>query len=140
HSGKDWRDTHARLSTEFDRLFDEEKDYYGDMPTEINQIMESYIWHYANDPWKVIDTEFQLEAELPDGTIYRGKVDAMVETQFGLFLVDHKTHKTLPDLNFRLKDAQSALYLWAAQQNGLNIQGFIWNYVKWKAPSKPTLL
>lgn len=140
HKGEDWRELHAKYSAEFAKLFDEEKDYYGDMPTEILQIMNSYMWHYKSDPWKYVDAEFQLEAELPDGTIYRGKVDALVETQFGLFLVDHKTHKTLPDLNFRLLDAQSALYLWAAQENGLDVRGFIWNYIRWKAPSTPELL
>lgn len=140
HNGDDWLTEHKKLSNEFAKLFDEEKEYYGDMPTEILQIMRSYIWHYKDDPWKYVDTEFQLEAELPDGTLYRGKVDALVETQFGLYLVDHKTHKTLPNMNFRLLDAQSAFYLWAAQENGLEVNGFIWNYVKWKVPSTPKLL
>jgi hypothetical protein len=140
HRGGDWREVHAKYSVQFSQLFDEEKDYYGDMPTEIAQIMQSYMWHYKNDPWKTVDQEFQLEALLPDGTLYRGKVDALVETQFGLFLVDHKTHKTLPDMNFRLLDAQSALYLWAARENGLQVEGFIWNYIRWKAPSTPALL
>jgi len=140
HSGKDWKALHKKYTHEFNQLFDEEKDYYGDMPTEIARVMNSYIWHYEADPWVYRAVEFQLEAELPDGTVYRGKVDALVETQFGLFLVDHKTHKTLPDLNFRLLDAQSALYLWAAKENGLDVQGFIWNYIRWKAPSTPALL
>jgi len=138
--GEDWRKVHAAYSAKFAQLFDEEKDYYGDMPTEILQIFKSYLWHYKNDPWEYIDNEFQLEATLPDGTIYRGKVDALIRNSFGLWLVDHKTHKTLPDHNFRLLDAQSALYLWAARENGLEVQGFIWNYIRWKAPSTPKLL
>jgi len=138
--GEDWKEVHRRYSNEFANLFDEEKDFYGDMPTEIYQIMQSYIWHYKNDPWEWIDAEFQLEAELPDGTIYRGKVDSLIRNQFGLWLVDHKTHKTLPKLNFRLLDAQSALYLWAARENGLNVRGFIWNYIRWKAPSQPKIV
>lgn len=140
HGGEDWKDLHKKFSSQFNQLFDEEKDYYGDMPTEIYTIMRAYIWHYANDPWEYIDREFQLEATLPDGTVYRGKVDALIRNQFGLWLVDHKTHKTLPDLSFRLLDAQSALYLWAAQENGLKVNGFIWNYLRWKAPSVPALL
>jgi len=139
-NGDDWKELHAKFTHEFNQLFDEEKDFYGDMPTEIYRIMQSYMWHYKNDPWRYVENEMTLEAELPDGTIYRGKVDALIENQFGLWLVDHKTHKTLPDQNFRLLDAQSALYLWAAQQNGLKVQGFIWNYIKWKAPSTPKLL
>lgn len=140
HKGGDWRKLHAHYSKQFNELFDEEKDYYGDMPTEILQIMNSYMWHYKDDPWEYIDQEFQLEAKLPDGTIYRGKVDALIRNQFGLWLVDHKTHKTLPDLSFRLLDAQSALYIWAAWENGLEVNGFIWNYLRWKAPSTPKLL
>jgi len=138
--GEDWLKVHQAYTAKFNKLFDEEKDYYGDMPTEILQIMRSYEWHYRDDPWEYIDNEFQLEALLPDGTMYRGKVDALIRNQFGLWLVDHKTHKTLPDHTFRLLDAQSALYLWAAQENGLEVQGFIWNYIRWKAPSTPKLL
>ena len=140
HAGRDWRAMHAKLSAQFNKMFDEEKDFYGDMPTEIKTIMESYAWHYKNDPWIVHETEFQIEAEFPDGSIYRGKVDALVENQFGLWLVDHKSHKSLPDHSFRLLDSQSALYLWAAQQNGIPVLGFIWNYLRWKAPSVPQIL
>lgn len=140
HSGRDWRKVHAALSAQFANLFDEEKDYYGDMPREIETIMLSYIWHYKKDPWIYHETEFQLEAELPDGSLYRGKVDALIENDHGLWIVDHKSHKTLPDHNFRLQDAQSALYIWAARENGMDIQGFIWNYIRWKAPTVPALV
>lgn len=140
HKGEDWRAVHADFTRQFNELFDEEKDYYGDMPREIMTLFKSYLWHYKNDPWEWLDTEFQLEAPLPDGTIYRGKIDGLIRNQFGLWLVDHKTHKSLPDHNFRLLDAQSALYIWAALHNNIPIQGFIWNYVKWSAPSTPELL
>lgn len=140
HAGRDWRAMHKKLTAEFNRLFDEEKDFYGDMPKEIATIMRSYEWHYRNDPWTVHETEFQIETEFPDGTVYRGKVDALIENQFGLWLVDHKSHKTLPDHDFRLLDAQSALYLWAALRNKIPVKGFIWNYLRWKAPSVPAIL
>lgn len=140
HAGRDWRAMHAKLSAQFGLMFDEEKEFYGDMPTEIGIIMRSYEWHYKSDPWIVHEIEFQIETEFPDGSIYRGKVDALIENQFGLWLVDHKSHKSLPDHNFRLLDSQSALYLWAAQRNKIPVQGFIWNYLRWKAPSIPSLL
>lgn len=140
HKGQDWKKVHAHYTAQFNELFDEEKDFYGDMPREIMTIMKSYMWHYKNDPWEYVDAEFQLEAPLPDGSIYRGKVDALIRNQFGLWLVDHKTHKTLPDLSYRLLDSQSALYLWAAQYNGIDVKGFIWNYIRWKPPTVPKLL
>jgi len=140
HGEEDWEAEHKKLSSKFDEMFDEEKDHYGDLPREIMTIMRSYIWHYQQDPWKVLETEFTIETEWPDGSIYRGKVDALIENQFGLWLVDHKTHKTLPDFNFRLLDAQSGLYLWAALKNKIPVKGFIWNYLRWKAPSVPDLV
>ena len=139
-NGGDWEALHAKFSAEFDRLFDEEKDYYGDMPTEIYTIVKSYMWHYKRDPWEYIANEFTMECFFPDGTLYRCKSDALIQNAFGLWVVDRKTHKTLPDLSFRLRDSQSALYLWAARENGLRVQGFIWDYLRWKAPSTPKLL
>lgn len=139
--GLDWREIHAKYSGEFAKLFDEEKDYYGDMPREIETIFKSYLWHYKDDPWEWVETEQQYEAVLPDGTIARCKIDAIIRDKYGkLWAVDNKTHKTLPNHNFRLRDTQSGVYLWILQENGIEVEGFIWNYLRWKAPSVPKLL
>jgi len=140
HGGKDWRKRHAALSTKFYEMFDEEREYYGNLPEIINTMMEAYEWHYAKDVWIVHETEVTLEAELPDGTLYRGKIDAIIENSLGLWLIDHKTHGRIPGLGFRLLDAQNALYVWAALKNKIPVQGFIWNYIRWKEPSVPRLV
>lgn len=138
--GGDWKSLHKKLSRKFDNLFDEEKDFYGDMPTEIGQIMKSYFWHYKHDPWKYHEVELELTAQLPNGVLLRIKFDALVENQFGLWLVDHKSHKTLPKLTYRQLDTQSPIYVWVAWQNNIPVNGFIWNYVRWKAPTVPDLV
>lgn len=138
-NGKDWRKLHKKLSHQFDQMFDEEKEFYGDLPNEILTIMESYFWHYKNDPWKYLETELELTAEMPNGVLLRIKFDALVENQWGLWLVDHKSHKSLPGLEYRMLDTQSPIYTWVAHQNGLPVEGFIWNYVRWKAPSIPKM-
>ena len=140
HTGRDWQEIHAKYCNEFSHMFDEEKEYYGDLPREIEHIMESYIWHYANDIWVVHQAEVTLETTFPDGTIFRGKADEIVENEFGLWIVDHKTHAQLPDFAFRLLDTQSPLYVWTARRSKIPVNGFIWNYVRWKAPSVPRLL
>jgi len=139
YKGGDWRAEHQRLSAEFNRLFDEEKDELGNLPVEIKHIMESYFWHYAQHDWKVHEVEFTLECELPDGTLYRCKIDLLVEDQYGLWIVDHKSHARLPDLSYRILDAQSGLYIWNALKNKIPVQGHIWNYVRWKMPTVPHL-
>ena len=139
-NGGDWKEHHRKLSAKFEDLFDEEKDFYGDMPREIARVMMSYFWHYKNDPWKVLESELTLECELPDGTLFRCRIDWLIENQWGIWLVDHKTHKTLPDLTYRMLDTQSPRYVYAALANDIPVKGFIWNYIRWKAPSVPKLL
>src|SRR5688572_3488208 len=140
HGGEDWEAKHKELSLQFSELFDEEKEKLGDLPRECRRLMKSYLWHYKDDEWKVHDVEFILETELPDGTIYRCKIDLLMENQYGLWIVDHKSHATLPNFDFRLLDAQSALYVWCAWRNKLRVQGHIWNYLKTKPPTVPQLL
>lgn len=138
--GGDWKKRHKKLSAKFNDMFDEEKDFYGDMPTEINRIMRSYMWHYKHDPWKYKEVELELTARLPNGVLIRIKFDALVETRYGLYLVDHKTHKSLPKMTYQTLDTQSPLYMWVARENGIKVDGFIWNYLRWKAPSIPELV
>lgn len=138
--GGDWKKTHALFVKKYNQLFDEERDAVGDLPTECARLMRSYLWHYESDPWTVLEVEQMVEVELPNGTIFRAKFDLLVENQFGLWIVDHKWNKTLPNLTMRMLDVQSPLYVWAARRMGLPVQGFIWNYCRRKAPSIPKLL
>ena len=140
YRGGDWEEAHEVMSRKFMELFDEERDVLGDLPSECARMMKSYLWHYKADHWKIHEAEFVLETTFPNGSIYRAKIDLLVEDQYGLWIVDHKWNKNLPDLTFRILDAQSALYCWAAVRNGLNVQGHIWNYGKRKPPTIPKLV
>lgn len=146
YAGRDWKMMHRHLTAQFGQLFDEERDALGDLPRECARLMRSYLWHYGADKtdpfhgWDVKGTEVTLECPWPDGRgIYRCRVDMLVEDEFGLWLIDHKTHKSLPGLMFRLLDFQSALYIWCAWQNGIDVAGFTWNYIRTKAPTVPAL-
>jgi PD-(D/E)XK nuclease superfamily len=131
---------HTKFTLQFSKYFDEEKEALGDLPRDVWRTFNSYLWHYKADPWKVHEVEFTLEVELPDGSLYRCKLDMLIENQYGLWIVDHKNHKTLPRLDFRLLDAQSALYVWAAMKNKIPVQGHIWNYLISKPPGVPDVL
>ena len=140
YKGGDWEAVHKRLTNKFAKLFDEEKDHLGDLPRECYALMKSYLWHYKFHEWNVIGVEQKVEAQFPDGTIYRLRYDLLVEDEYGLWMVDHKNLGRMPNFSSRLKDTQSALYVWAARQQGLNVQGFIWNYLKTTGIKKPALL
>lgn len=135
YSGRDWKEAHRALSLQYDQLFDEEKDALGDLPAEIGQIMQSYFWHYRDDQdWEVLEVEMKIEVEMPKVGLYRGRADLLVQTPHGLYVVDHKSHKNLPSLNYRIRDVQSALYVWAFRQAGYPVDGFTWNYIRYVAP------
>ena len=140
YKGEDVKAIHQKFTMEFSKYFDEEKAELGDLPRDVWRTYLSYKWHYANDPWIIHEVEFTLEVELPDGNVYRCRLDLLVENQYGLWIVDHKNHKTLPNLGFRILDAQSALYIWAALKNKIPVQGHIWNYLISRPPPLPVLL
>lgn len=150
YQGEDWKERHAKLTKRFNNMFDEEKDALGDLPTECAALMRSYLWHYGanrEDPmhgWNVLGTEVMFEAVWPDSEdgldIYRCRLDLLVEDEYGLLIVDHKTHKVIPDHTTRTMDAASPLYIWAARENGYDVRGFLWNYVKTKAPTAPKMV
>lgn len=150
YAGRDWRERHEELCKQYRGLFDEEKEALGDLPNEMIQLMRSYLWHYGadkSDPhhgWNVIGTEMTFECPWPDSEdgldMYRCRVDVLYEDEWGLWIGDHKTHKALPNTTFRILDAASPLYVWAAREAGYNVRGFVWNYIKTKPPTKPELV
>lgn len=150
YKGDDWKDVHRRNTAKFNKLMDSEKEELRDLPAECLRMFRSYLWHYGantNDPhhgWEVLGTEVTFEAVWPDSEdgndIYRCRVDLLVEDQYGLLIVDHKTHKTLPGHTFRVLDAASPLYIWAARESGYDVRGFLWNYIRTKAPTVPKMV
>lgn len=139
YKGGDWRQQHKRWVNKFRNLFDEEKEDLGsELPTEIAQLMESYFWHYEADEWEVLDTELLVEAMLPNGHLFRGKVDILIQNQYGeVWAGDHKSHKRLPDWDFRMLDEQSTLYSWALGEMGKPVSGFFWNYISTAGMTMP---
>lgn len=150
YEGGDWRAVHAANTAKFNRLMDAEKEELGDLPTECLRLFKSYLWHYGankDDPfhgWDVLGVEQTFEAVWPDSEdgldIYRCRVDLLVRDQYGLLIVDHKTHNTLPSHTFRTLDAASPLYIWAARESGYDVRGFEWNYIRIKVPTTPKMV
>lgn len=147
YKGGDWRTTHRELCDKYGQLFDEEKESLGNLPVDCADLMESYLWHYAKHEWIVHEVEFTVQTRWPDGSIYRGKCDMLVEDQYGLWIVDHKNHKRLPSSQYRTLDTQSPLYVWAARRGDpeagiapIPVMGFIWNYLKTAPQGRPTLI
>jgi RecB family exonuclease len=132
-----WKMIHRHYSAKYSELFDEEKDSLGNLPDELKRLMFSYLWHYRKDQgWIIHEVEKKIQVPISGKFIYQGKVDMLVEDDYGLWVVDHKTMKQIPSHTQRALDVQSVLYIWACRELGIPISGFIWNYVRTEA-AKP---
>ena len=144
YKGEDWEDEHKRLLKAFNNLFKEERDEYGDLPDQAHRMMVSYLWNYRKqeEDWEILHVEETFTAFFAEDDEFTFKPDLIVRdktTKDGdIWVVDHKTTKSMPSGEWRLEDLQSTLYPWALREGtDLNVKGFIFNYIRKKAPTIP---
>jgi hypothetical protein len=144
YDGYDWRERHKHLTDEFEKLFEEEKAEYGDLPKECERIMLSYLMFYKVEDkhYKVIDSEVDELIELPNGDFFNFIIDLIVEEpDGGIWLWDHKSVTNFMPEDFMLLDAQLARYFWAAKKMGFKpLRGVMFNEIITKPPTPPNLL
>ena len=148
----DWRIGFNRYKEEtWDKMFEEETVEYGDLPGEVERIMEGYVKHYAEEDkdHKVIAVEQEFKVRFP-GTriVLTGLIDLITIDMMGVWVTDHKTMKNMPNEDFRLTDTQLSLYYWVVEQlkpqlgipEDVKIAGVMFNYIRTKTPTEPELL
>lgn len=145
-NGGDWRKKHADLLDKArHEQFEEEVD---DLAEQCWNIMISYEYVYDKSPLEPIRAELTVERPMFRGkALYRGRIDLIArDTEGDVWLVDHKTHRALPDWRYRELAFQNYSYLWAVQKapqyQELGIpqpKGFIYDYCRTSAIHTPTL-
>jgi len=149
-----WEGVHEVLTSEFDRLFDEEKEQYGPLPDDCERMFRGYLRRWAGDVdrfrlARLHDgspaVEFLLEWSLKKYGVaapFKGRVDIMVEDleYGGLWIRDGKWVKSIPGPNERMMSPQNIMYAWTGRKMGYDLRGFIYDYGRTKAPSQPRIL
>lgn len=140
----DWRNQWKKMKRQFDSLFEDEREHYGDLPSWSATILKGYDYHWRNDDeeWTFLETERKLELPLGQNWLYLAKLDVIAENNEGLWIWDHKTFSgKAPNDDYRTADPQSALYDWALEcVDGVKPAGFVFNYIRSKVPTIPKLL
>lgn len=144
-TGGNWREVLAGYVDKYNRLFMEEKELYGDLPSDIERIMENYTQKYQHDQFEYLAVELPFSVELLPGVNFNGRIDAIMrDADKGLWVMETKTHKRLPDDDVRLMNLQTVLYTWVVPQleqfEGQETKGVLWNYIRTKPPAIPELL
>lgn len=108
---------------------------------EIDRTLTGYAFYYGADEMEVLATELPLEAELPCGYKFYGKLDAIARLPDGQrVIVDHKTTKRIKPMEQQIVQIQAPMYMWLCEQNGLEVDGFMWNYLVTPGPQPPKFI
>lgn len=146
--GRNYRVPMEQFRRDFNKLFQEEQVEFGDLPTELDGIMEAYFKHYKDDGLiypmrrRGIRSEIPVTVDLDNHSRFVGFVDAFPQDEEGRnWVMDTKTCKSIPEESSRFADYQLITYCWLLPQLGYpKPDGVIWNYVRKKAPSIPEQL
>lgn len=138
--GKDWMEPLEKYREVYDQFWDEEKENYPS-PDELIG-----MYHRYQARWKHDGLDYEGKSEITvltehRGMMFKGIIDKLPVDHNGLrWVMDHKTHKVLPDENTRFSDLQTVLYYWACRENGEKVDGVLWDYIRTKPPAIPETL
>lgn len=143
-----WKAEMDRFRKDFNKLFREEREELGDLPSEIEGIMTGYFEKYQGDGLLYVPRHMNRVAEIPvkvdldSRTRFIGYIDKFPKDSEGRsWVMDHKTCKSIPDEETRYADLQLLVYVWLLPQLGYaKPDGVIWDYIRKKAPAVPELL
>lgn len=141
-TGNDLVDVLDRLHSEFAHMFEEEREYYGDIPAEAERIINSYVEQYPLDPEMTIEVELEFQdIPISRDVALNGRIDWVFEDDRGVWVCDHKTTgRSIPTDTFRLWDLQTAIYTRVVREMGYEPRGIVFNYIKTKPPTVPKIL
>ena len=124
----------------YNNLWEEERAKYPD-PDDLEMMYFRYVNKYQDDGLNYNgQSEIEVRAEYK-GLVFMGIIDKLPEDRMGrTWIMDHKTHKVIPDENKRFADLQTVLYWWARSVNGFQHSGVMWDYIRTKPPTVPEVL
>lgn len=127
----------------YKKLFNAEKEIYGDIIGECDRIFKAYSRHYADEEYTYERSEEPAFTDLTNEIRYAGTIDKIAVDKHGRrWIMDHKSHKHFPDEGQRMSDIQLVLYVWAWNRWNPEhkVSGIIWDYIKTKPPGIPELV
>jgi hypothetical protein len=148
------RELHQKVmvgALDFEMRFDEEEELG-------QQMLDHYfIWAPKHDEFKPVFREIEFEVEStylhsivglngvplvqPIPFLYQGRIDLIIEDEYGYWIVDHKTAAQFGDVQWLWLDDQCSSYAWAVQKMlGLQIRGVIYNQLRKSPPHPPKQL
>lgn len=131
-----------------EKLFDAEREMYGNIVEDIKYIMTAYFDYWEEQPHQIAYlpikkkfAEHEFEIEIDKGIVAKGKIDAFAKYRKLKTLVEHKSHARIPNEEHRWRNLQSVFYIRIAENLGwMTCEGTLWDYVRSKPPTRPEIL
>lgn len=146
YNGEDWTTPINNLKIDLDNVFDEEREMWLNLQSELYRIVRNYIASYRDIDAgiKTLATEKQFAIPLGDNHTYMGTIDWIYQDNEGIWVADHKTVKQMPNREDLYTDLQTMMYFDVLNHleefKGLPIRGIVFNHIRTKAPTTPKLL
>jgi len=127
---------------EYRQLFREEKEIYGELIPDIKRIFQGYEREYADDDLRYESHEEFVATDLGRDIRFVGYIDKRcTDPADRHWLMDHKTHRNIPNDDQRFSDLQLVFYVWAYnRERERKLDGVIWDYLRTKPPTIPEVL
>ncbi len=132
-----------------EKLFDAEREMYGDIIKDVSYIMTEYFEYWDARPETIeyvpvnkFKCEIPFEVEIDkENIVAKGRIDAVGKAKKLKWLVEHKSHKTFPKPEHRWRNLQSVFYIRIVDMMGWgHLDGTCWDYIRSKPPTRPGIL
>lgn len=126
------------------KLFLAEQEMYGATFIEdIARVYDGYDRQWQGDRLEYEGSEDFVAVNITPDIRFIGYLDKRVVDKDGRrWLMEHKSHRYIPNEEARFSDLQTVLYVWAWNQQYPKraIEGIIWDYLRTKPPTIPEAL
>jgi len=149
YNGRDWTKPIVEMKIDYDKLFDEEREEWGELPKETYRIMRGYLIAYKtiDSRLNTLATEIEFAINI-EKHIYMGFIDWIYEDDRGVWICDHKTVKNLPSEQELYMDMQTLMYYEACRIDpklkaiigNKKLAGVVFNHIRTRAPKEPQIL
>lgn len=146
-NGDDPKDIIKKYETQAKKLFSAERPEYLEVVSDAKTVMNHYFEYYKKDKMKFVAiggklAEHKFEVKFANGILLKGTIDAVMrDPENRIWLVEHKSHKVIPNDDQRFRDLQTIIYTSVLESLGIKkVDGVMWDYIRSKPPTVPELL
>ncbi len=137
------RGSHLHESLEFlyNKDIESQEDWWNESSEADQDILSRYADEYNDKDWEILHVEETFEMSVGSHMLVY-KPDLVVRINGDVWVVDHKTTANIPDEYdpYNMTDFQHLIYVAGMKEIYPETAGFIFNYIRTKAPTQPALI